>query len=55
MASDLEEVNRQMSTYREDSEISFLNRAKEDLPVSISPWFQIVLSYSLELVILADF
>ena len=49
ISSDLEEVNRQMSTYIEDSEISLLNKQTKDHPFAISPWFNQVLSYSLEL------
>jgi len=43
------EINRQMSTYQKDSEISNLNRAKKNQSVEISPWFQEVLAYSLKL------
>jgi thiamine biosynthesis lipoprotein len=45
----LKEVNRQMSTYIEDSEISKLNQASSGVPLKISPWFGKVLSYSLDL------
>lgn len=43
------EVNRQMSTYIKDSEISKLNKASMNINVEISPWFHEVLSYSLKL------
>lgn len=43
------EVNRQMSTYMFESEISALNRAKENQIVSISSDFAHVLKFSLDL------
>jgi len=45
----LVEVNRQMSTYLKDSEISKLNSAPMNTNVEISPWFKEVLIYSLKL------
>jgi thiamine biosynthesis lipoprotein len=45
----LVEVNRQMSTYQKDSEISELNKASMNTNVEISPWFKEVLVYSLKL------
>lgn len=45
----LEEVNRQMSTYRPDSEISRFNRAAAGEEVPISPAFERVVRFALEL------
>ena len=45
----LSELNRQMSTYIESSEISCLNKLEEGVSLSISPWFAHVLKYSLDL------
>jgi len=45
----LVEVNRQMSTYQKDSEISKLNKAPMNINVEISAWFKEVLVYSLNL------
>lgn len=45
----LVEINRQMSTYQKDSEISKLNQASMNTNVEISPWFKEVLLYSLTL------
>ena len=45
----LAEVNRQMSTYLPDSEISRFNRAGADDPVVISPDFQLVVRRALEI------
>lgn len=44
----LVEVNRQMSTYIADSEISLLNKAPADKAVAISDWFYNVLQFSLQ-------
>jgi thiamine biosynthesis lipoprotein len=45
----LDEVNRQMSTYIPDSEISQLNKAPAQSPVKISSWFAQTLRDSLQL------
>ena len=45
--SDLDEINRQMSTYRTDSEISQFNQHHTQASFPISAWFQKVLRYSL--------
>lgn len=45
----LEELNRQMSTWREDSEISQFNRAGANAPMAISPDFQQVIRHALEI------
>jgi len=45
----LVEVNRQMSTYQKDSEISKLNGAEKNQKIEISPWFKEVLEHSLKL------
>jgi len=45
----LAEVNRQMSTYLPDSEISRFNRAGAGEPVAISPDFQLVVRRALEI------
>lgn len=45
----LEEVNRQMSTYRKDSEISRVNQSPGDQHIKISPWFYKVLDFSIDL------
>lgn len=47
--SDLDEINRQMSTYIKDSEISKFNQLKSQDTFIISPWFQEVLSFSIKL------
>ena len=49
VAATLNEVNRQMSTYREDSEISRVNKALKGERVPISDWFGEVLSLSLQM------
>ena len=46
---DLAEVNRQMSTYQNDSEISQFNRAKKNTEFPISDDFARVLSFSIQL------
>ena len=46
---DLAEVNRQMSTYQENSEISLFNRYPANEKMPISSWFATVLQYSLQL------
>ena len=46
---DLNEINRQMSTYQDDSEISLLNKHKMNTVFLISPWFYEVLEFSLYL------
>jgi len=43
----LEEVNRQMSTYRPDSEISQFNRAGAEEPILLSPDFRAVIQQAL--------
>lgn len=45
----LDEVNRQMSTYRPDSEITRFNRSGADEPVAVSPDFLRVLRRGLEI------
>lgn len=45
----LKEVNRQMSTYIEDSEISKLNQAKAGISMPIGAWFGETLKLSLDL------
>jgi FAD:protein FMN transferase len=45
----LKEVNRQMSHYQPDSEVSRFNRAPANTPFKISPGFAAVLRFSLEL------
>jgi FAD:protein FMN transferase len=45
----LEEINRQMSTYRADSEISAFNRAEAEAPVEVSADFLRVLRLALDL------
>ncbi len=45
----LKEVNRQMSTYISDSEISKVNKAKKGEAIEISPWFAEVLQNALNL------
>ena len=49
VSEDLEEVNQQMSTYLDDSEISRFNRMKSRGQFAISPWFVKVVKFSLEL------
>ncbi len=49
LEADLLELNRQMSTYREDSEITQVNRKEKEKKIKISPWFSYVLDYSLHL------
>jgi FAD:protein FMN transferase len=50
----LEEVNRQMSTYRPDSEISQFNRAGADEPVPLSPGFRAVIQQALSIAAATD-
>lgn len=45
----LEKVNKQMSTYDPESEISKLNKSAKNTPVKISDWFFEVLNFSVEL------
>ena len=45
----LKEVNRQMSHYQPDSELSRFNRAPANMPFKVSPEFARVLRFSLEL------
>ncbi len=49
VAATLDEVNRQMSHYRPDSELSQFNRAPAGIPFQISPEFAQVVRYSLDL------
>ncbi len=49
MEQTLEELNRQMSTYQEDSEIGRFNRLQAGQWMALSPDFYRVLEYSLEL------
>jgi FAD:protein FMN transferase len=45
----LKEVNRQMSHYQADSELSRFNRAPADIPFKVSPEFARVVRFSLEM------
>ena len=46
---ELQEVNRQMSNYQPDSELSRFNRAAANLPFKVSPEFARVVGFSLDM------